>query len=468
MKEAIQIKCDAPNNKSKITSFKKNVYLNKSFSIKLMNKIFALFLFGWFSNFVFGQLIDGGNGHALILDKQGNVWAIGRNDFGQLGDSSHVNSSIPKRVNNLKNIVAISRGYDHSIALDKFGDIYLWGRNNYLQIGISSVNDQTTPQKLKNHSDFIAIEGGHWHSVALKKDGTVWTWGHNYYAELGSGNREHSSWPVQVIQLKNGVKSKLNGVRKIASVGYHTLALKEDGTVWGWGGNSFKELGGEGDEFQTCAIQLKGLPKIKEIAVGWHHSIALDIEGKVWIWGSDPASQFKESTLRYYEKPTRLDELPKITKIACGSWHSLAIDENQQVWGWGRNHFGMLGTNDTISHSKPIQIKSLENIVDIGGGCFQSFAVDKSGNIFTFGDNPFGQLGTGDYTRCYSPKLMAINMDGFIDESRLKKVKKPEKSPAPKKNKFQELIFKILKYGLFTLSIAFNIYLLRRLQKLRK
>jgi adhesin/invasin len=41
------------------------------------------------------------------------------------------------------------------------------------------------------------------------------------------------------LQISNSGISILTNVKTIASVGYHTLALKEDGTVWGWGSNSF-------------------------------------------------------------------------------------------------------------------------------------------------------------------------------------------------------------------------------------
>jgi len=417
-----------------------------------MKQIVASIILVISSLVVSGQIADGGNGHALILDKQGNVWTIGRNNYGQLGDSTLENSPTPKSVKNLNDIVAISRGYDHSIALDKNGDLFLWGRNNYGQIGCPSVNDQLTPQKLANHTNFIAVEGGHWHTVGLKKDGTVWSWGHNYFAELGNGTREHSSFPVEVMQISNSKISVLSNVVSIASVGYHTLSLKKDGTVWGWGGNTFNELGKKGKEFQQYAIIVEGIPKIKEIAVGWHHSVALDYDGNIWVWGSDPAFQFKEETKKYYDHPTLLEGLPKFTKIACGSWHSLAIDENKNVWGWGKNHFGMLGTGDTISHSNPILINSLKNIVDIGGGCFQSIAVDCAGQIFTFGDNRSGQLGTGDFSRCYSPKLMSLDMNGNLQ---------------PKTNFNKDMIFKIVKYLLFLISIILNILLYRKLKSYR-
>jgi alpha-tubulin suppressor-like RCC1 family protein len=418
-----------------------------------------------------GQVLDGGNGHAIILDKKGKVWTIGRNNYGQLGDSTHQNSAIPLEVKRLSNkqIVAISRGYDHSIALDAAGNLYLWGRNNYGQLGYMA-DDQGTPQKLQNHKDFIAVEGGYWHTVALKKDGTVWTWGHNFYAELGNGTREHSPWPVGVLQSSNGTISPMQDVVSIASVGYHTLALKKDGTVWGWGGNEFNELGKKGEQFQRYAIQVQGIPTIKQIAVGWHHSIALDKEGHIWVWGSDPAFQFKETTAKFYAKPTRLEGLPICTKIACGSWHSLAIDENKNVWGWGKNHFGMLGTNDTISRSKPVLIKSLKNIVDIGAGCFESIALDADGKLFTFGDNPSGQLGIGNYKRCFVPQLMNLDITGqlkteVVTSVRVKKQIQPVKKETIRSGMDTIVILKIIKYVLVAFSIILNIVLYKRLKK---
>ena len=185
----------------------------------------------------------------------------------------------------------------------------------------------------------------------------------------------------------------------------------------------------------------------------------------IWVWGSDPAFQFKEETKKAYDHPVCLKGLPKFTKIACGSWHSLAIDENNKVWAWGKNHFGMLGTGDTISRSLPILIPQLKNIVDIGGGCFQSIAVDANGQIFTFGDNPSGQLGIGNYSRCYSPKLMPLDIHGVLSNEIKSSENKTNSSP--KKEAFfnGEFLLKILKYIVFISSIVLNILLFRKLRR---
>jgi hypothetical protein len=80
-----------------------------------------------------------------------------------------------------------------------------------------------------------AIAAGYAHTVALKQDGTVWVWGGNAYGQLGEGTRTDSLTPVQV--------SGLSSVTAIAAGGYYTVALKQDGTVWTWGWNSYGQLG---------------------------------------------------------------------------------------------------------------------------------------------------------------------------------------------------------------------------------
>ncbi|HCF88757.1 MAG TPA: hypothetical protein DER41_02250, partial [Firmicutes bacterium] len=47
-------------------------------------------------------------------------------------------------------------------------------------------------------SNVTAITAGLSHTVALKDDGTVWAWGYNAYGQLGDGTTSDRSAPVQV------------------------------------------------------------------------------------------------------------------------------------------------------------------------------------------------------------------------------------------------------------------------------
>jgi alpha-tubulin suppressor-like RCC1 family protein len=60
--------------------------------------------------------------------------------------------------------------------------------------------------------------------LSVCSDHTVRAWGENNYGELGNGTSTNSNVPVQVSGLTN--------VIAVSGGGYHSLALKNDGTVW--------------------------------------------------------------------------------------------------------------------------------------------------------------------------------------------------------------------------------------------
>lgn len=428
-----------------------------------MKKLFAI-LFLAFTFFTSkSQHVDAGNGHSLILDSNGTVWTVGRNNFGQLGIGSHENSPVPVKVEGLPKIWKMARGYDHSLALDYTGTIWAWGRNNYGQISTGEKYDYDTPQKLEFGIEFTEIEGGHWHSVAITKDSTVYTWGHNYWGELGNGTTEHSMYPVGVKTLNNnGDTIDLKSIIEIKCVGYHTLARNANGEVFSWGSNEFGELGNSKKKYESLAHKID-LPKAKEVATGWHHSVVLDVDGNVWFWGEQHSKKNFKKENRTIKKPTLLKELSGIEKIACGSWHSLALDNKGQVWGWGKNNFAMLGTGDSTAVRKPIKLKGFTDVVEIGGGCFQTMAVTKSGDILTCGDNPSGQQGIGNFKRTFNAEKMMVNMAGMLSMD--SDVKTNEAASAETQELFLGIDWtwkKIIISLLLLFSLSLNFVLLKR------
>ena len=73
----------------------------------------------------------------------------------------------------------------------------------------------------------VAIAGGYHHSLAVRNDGTVWAWGDNYYGELGDGTTTRRLARVQV--------QGLAGIVDVEAGSYHSLAVRSDGTVCGVG-----------------------------------------------------------------------------------------------------------------------------------------------------------------------------------------------------------------------------------------
>jgi alpha-tubulin suppressor-like RCC1 family protein len=70
------------------------------------------------------------------LRSDGTVWAWGYNGYGQLGDGTTTDSSVPVQVSGLSGVTAIAGGGDSGYALRLDGTVWAWGYNGYGQLSV--------------------------------------------------------------------------------------------------------------------------------------------------------------------------------------------------------------------------------------------------------------------------------------------------------------------------------------------
>lgn len=69
------------------------------------------------------------------------------------------------------------------------------------------------------------ISAGGWHTIALKSDGTLWAWGGNWYGQLGDGTTTDKWTPTQIgtdnkwVSIEAGLSQMLRPDTLINSVG---------------------------------------------------------------------------------------------------------------------------------------------------------------------------------------------------------------------------------------------------------
>ena len=245
----------------------------------------------------------------------------------------------------------------------------------------------------------IALAASETYSLALRQDGTVWASGSNSYGQLGDGTTTLRVSPVQV--------SGLTGVTAVSALRYHSLALREDGTVWAWGTNAAGQLGDGTTTQRLLPIQVPTLTNITAIAASALHSLALRSDGTVWGWGTNGLGQLGDGTTTQRLLPVQANGLTNVTAIAVGHGHSLALRSDGTVWAWGTNSNGQLGDGSVTRRLLPVQVPNLTGITMVAAGWRHSLALRSDGTLWAWGDNAVGQLGDTSITERHSPVRVA-------------------------------------------------------------
>ena len=318
--------------------------------------------------------VTGGNDHMVALKSDGTVWAWGYNYHGELGNGTKTGNtanSTPGQVltaaaTPLTGITAVRGGFWHTLALKSDGTVWAWGNNDWGQLG----NGSATPSyggvayaaQVTGLSNVVAIAAGHWHSVAVKSDGSVWTWGLNSTSwdanrngQLGDGTTTTRLTPVRVLGV--GGVGYLSGVAKVAAGASFTLALKSDGTVYGWGTNLEGELGNGNKTTSLTPVQA-GVSNITDLAAGYWLSLALKSDGTVWAWGRNDMGQLGNGTtqaLTGISTPAAVSGLSSVTAIHAGVSFGVALKSDGTVWAWGENASGQLGNGTSSNSSTPVR-----------------------------------------------------------------------------------------------------------------
>jgi alpha-tubulin suppressor-like RCC1 family protein len=159
--------------------------------------------------------------------------------------------------------------------LETFTTVAAWDDNFFGQLGngvplpYPDDSRSTMPVEVSNldGGELKAIAGGANHSLVLKNDGTVLAWGLNQDGELGDGTNTDSSTPVEV-KDPNDPFGYVSGVKALAAGCSHSLALKDDGTIWAWGNNESGQLGDGTNANSTQPVKVANLSGVEAISGG--------------------------------------------------------------------------------------------------------------------------------------------------------------------------------------------------------
>jgi len=129
--------------------------------------------------------------------------------------------------------------------------------------------------------------------------------------------------------------------------------------------------------------------------VGFGHSLAIKEDGSLWAWGRNRCGQLGDGRTIDRDVPAEIEILKNVVGVAAGTDYTFAVTEDGSLWGWGYNSNGQLGigTNNIIEYSP---VKVMEDVVSISSSGGSTFAIKKDKSLWAWGSNSFGQLGDGN------------------------------------------------------------------------
>lgn len=219
------------------------------------------------------------------------------------------------------------------------------------------------------------------HSIVVKNEGTVYTWGRNYHGQLGIGNTTDKNLPAAV--TTSGALLGKN-IKKVDAGSDFSMVLTSDGTLYSWGTNSSGQLG-NGDNVES------------NVPVAVTTSGALS--GKT------------------------------ITAFSAGDQHSIAVTSTGEVYAWGYNAYGQLGIGTNGSGVD----KNVPTAVDMSGalngmivtavaaGGYHSVALASNGTVYAWGINTSGEAGDGSTTAVRNTPV-AVDVSGVLAGKKIQAV----------------------------------------------
>lgn len=214
--------------------------------------------------------------------------------------------------------------------------------------------------------------------IAVKEDGTVWSWGSGYYGELGTGSGDERRYiPKQIPGLQDVVE--------VAAGFHHVIALKRDGTAWGWGDNQYSQAVGVGPQHINEPRRVEGVSHVKRIAATANGSVFLTNEGDLYAMGENDGNPFPLES-KVVKSPVKYAKVEDAVVLYAGVSCTGVIKKDGKTNSWGNHYL----TKYHETELAKISVSDLQTV------CYRSAVLSSDGFVYVATNSDSEFLGQGE------------------------------------------------------------------------
>ena len=290
--------------------------------------------------------IQVGECHTLAQSTKAKCYSWGWNDYAQVGrprpDKITHDYNPPDYIYHKKKVLSVKKiasGADHGLLIDNNNHVYAWGRNDKGQLGQSHLRRINKPVRIylpkKQVPIQVTAKGNQ--NIIITQAGSTYYWPYT-----DDQNIIHP----QPIEIPLPYKMKIKDI----ALGYNfVILLSQGGLILSFGKDNNCGQLGHGDlkprEVPTLvkALKFQG-ERINAISCGFKHVICKSNRGKVYTWGSGSKGQLGQGSTRKISKvPENLFIKNssgmgiKVLSIGAGFMASYVITEEFQLLWCGSN-----------------------------------------------------------------------------------------------------------------------------------
>jgi alpha-tubulin suppressor-like RCC1 family protein len=273
--------------------------------------------------------ISAGSEHTIALDSVGTLYIWGLGSSGQLGDNTVVTKSSPVLVTSISlpntsspiqvgtsSYTIVSAGNNTSTAISSSNKLFVWGLGTTGQLGTGVTFSRSSPVQISTNSYNLVNAGGtHTTFVPNYSPQILLATGLGTSGQIGDLNTISRSSPTQIgasittfnnpVTVSTGNYSSYyvssptqvgtSSWTAVSAGGTHTLAIRNNNTLYAWGYNANGQLGGSDTINRSSPVQV-GTSSWSQVSAGDLHNMILKSDGTINTFGLNTFGQLGDGT----------------------------------------------------------------------------------------------------------------------------------------------------------------------------